>query len=97
MDKKNQQQYKRDLYKAILTLKNDDEVAAFLEDVCTIKEVNDMSQRLAVAKMLSDGCVFSEIGRITGTSSATISRVNKCLEYGAGGYKVVIDRLYGNK
>lgn len=97
MDKKNQQQYKRDLYKAILTLKNDDEVAAFLEDVCTIKEVNDMSQRLAVAKMLSDGCVFSEIGRITGTSSATISRVNKCLEYGSGGYKVVIDRLYGNK
>ena len=73
------------------------EVEIFLDDVCTIKEIQDMSQRLHVAKMLSDGKVFNEICGVTGSSSATISRVNKCLMYGDGGYNLVLDRMKDNQ
>lgn len=87
------EEYRKQLCKAILTLKTESEVDIFLDDVCTIKEIQDMSQRLHVAKMLSDGKVFNEVSKETGSSSATISRVNKCLMYGPGGYKMVIDRI----
>lgn len=98
IDKKKQfKEYKKDLCKAFLTLKTEKEVEIFLDDVCTIKEIQDMSQRLHVAKMLSDGKVFNEICGVTGSSSATISRVNKCLMYGDGGYNLVLDRMKDNQ
>ena len=80
-------------YKAVLSLETEDECRKFFDDVATIKEVLDLSARLEVARMLDSGAVFSEISKETGASSATISRVNKCLTYGEGGYKNVLDRL----
>jgi len=88
-EKKNLNQF----YKAILTLESEEECRKFFDDVATIKEVLDLSARLEVARMLADGNVFSEISRETGASSATISRVNKCLTYGEGGYRTVLERL----
>ena len=82
-----------ELCKAILSLKTKEECSAFLEDICTIKEIQDISQRLAVAQMLSQGISYSVISRETGASTATISRVSRSYEYGAGGYKNVIARL----
>lgn len=80
------------LFKAILSLKNTDECYLFFEDICTVKEVQDMAQRLRAATMLSEGVNYTEISRETGMSTATISRVNKCLNYGTGGYMTVIRR-----
>ncbi len=80
-------------FQAVLQLKNLEECYRFFEDVCTIKEVQSISQRLAVAKMLRDGKTYSEIEKITGASTATISRVNRCLKYGADGYKLMLKRL----
>ena len=80
------------LFDAILSLKDRDECYAFFEDACTIKEILDISQRLKAAKMLSSGTNYADISRETGMSTATISRVSKCLEYGAGGYKTVLER-----
>ncbi len=80
-------------FKAVLALENEDECRRFFDDVATIKELLDLSARLEVARMLDNGAVFSEISRETGASSATISRVNKCLSYGEGGYKTVLERL----
>ena len=81
-----------ELCEALLSLKTKDEIYAFLEDVCTIKEALDISQRLSVAKMLDEGISYAQITASTGASTATISRVSKCLEYGTGGYKIVIER-----
>lgn len=81
------------LCKAILSLKTEAECRAFLEDICTIKEIQDISQRLEVAKMLSQGISYATISKETGASTATISRVSRSYEYGAGGYKNVIARL----
>lgn len=81
------------LFEAILTLRDSEECYHFFEDLCTIKEIEDMAQRLAVAEGLLAGKTFSEIGKETGASSATISRVNKCILYGSGGYKTVLNRL----
>ena len=75
-----------DLCKAILSLTTEQEVLAFLEDICTIKEIQDISQRLTVAQMLSQGISYTTICKETGASTATISRVNRCLQYGDGGY-----------
>ena len=80
-------------YKAILTLKTEDEARKFFDDVATIKELLDLSSSLEVARMLSEKKVFSEISKETGASSATISRVNKCLTYGEGGYATALERL----
>jgi len=80
------------LCEALLNLQTKEECYAFLEDICTIKELIDISQRLAVAKMLSTGASYAVISRDTGASTATISRVSKCYEYGTGGYKLVIER-----
>lgn len=84
-----------ELFEAILTLKNVEECYLFFEDACTIKEIMDIAQRLKTAKMLSDGANYAEINRETGCSTATISRVRKCLEYGDGGYRTVINRVRG--
>ncbi len=81
------------LFKAILSLETEEECAAFFEDICTIKEIQDLSQRLEVAEMLNRGEKYQKIEELTGASTATISRVNKCLNYGSGGYKTVIERL----
>lgn len=86
-----------ELCEAFLSLQTKEECYAFLEDVCTIKEILDISQRLSVAKMLSAGSSYTAISKETGASTATISRVSKCCEYGAGGYRTVIERLNGEK
>ena len=81
------------LFDAILSLKDRDECYAFFEDACTIKEILDISQRLRAAEMLASGANYADISRETGMSTATISRVSKCLNYGAGGYRRTIDRM----
>ena len=81
-----------ELYKAILSLENEEDCRLFFEDICTIKELETISQRLEVAKLLSGGATFNEIVAKTGASTPTISRVNRCLNYGDGGYKKVIDK-----
>ena len=78
------------LFEALLSLKSVEEYYRFFEDLCTIGEIKAMSQRLAVAKMLSEGKTFAEISEMTGVSTATITRVNKCLSYGSGGYQSVL-------
>ena len=80
------------LYRAVLELKTEEECALFFEDLCTIKELQDITQRLEVALMLSEGKNYQEISELTGASTATISRVKKCLVYGNGGYRIAIDR-----
>ena len=81
------------LCKAILSLETMEQCYNFFEDICTIKEFQAMSQRLEVAQLLRQKKTFSEIVEKTGASTATISRVNKCLMYGAGGYGYVLDKL----
>ncbi len=81
------------LLEAFAALKTPDEVYAFLQDVCTIREIHDMAQRLAVARMLAAGEHYSRIQEATGASSTTISRVSRCLNYGADGYRTVLERL----
>ena len=80
-------------FEAILTLENVEECYSFFEDVCTVKEMNDMAQRLFVAELLSAGKNYSQISLLTGSSTATISRVSKCLSYGTQGYQLILDRL----
>lgn len=81
------------LFEAILSLKNIDECSKFFDDICTIKEMQSMAQRLEVAKLLRQKKTFAEIVNATGASTATISRVNRCLMYGAGGYNTVLDSI----
>lgn len=81
------------LFKAILTLENTEECAAFFDDVCTIQELEALAQRLEVACELCDGKSYIDINKSTGASTATICRVSKALNYGDGGYKTVIERL----
>ncbi len=81
------------LFAAILQLKNQEECRQFLEDICTIKEVQDMAQRLEAAILLDQGEGYQTISDQVGISTATISRVSRCLNYGSGGYRQVIDRM----
>ena len=81
------------LYKAVLALETMDECRAFFSDLCTIPELKSITQRLLIAKMLTDDCVYSQIVKETGASTATISRVNRSLNYGCEGYDVVFKRL----
>ena len=85
------------LFEAILCLKNKEECYTFFEDVCTINELLSLSQRFEVAKMLQDGKTYLEIAEKTGASTATISRVNRSLNYGNDGYAMVFDRLKDNE
>ena len=82
------------LFKAILELEDKEECYKFFEDIATITELKAISQRIQVAKMLREKKVYTEIAEKTGASTATISRVNKCLNYGQGGYNLVLDRMY---
>ena len=81
-----------ELFSAILSLKNKEECYGFFDDLCTISELKSMSQRYQVAMMLEKGRVYSEIASETGASTATISRVNRALNYGSDGYKLVLSR-----
>ena len=81
------------LYQAILNLETEEECAAFFQDICSIKELKDIAQRLEVATMLHSGKNYQEVSRETGASTATICRVNKCLNYGSGGYRQALSRL----
>ncbi len=81
------------LFDAILSLSSREDCYNFFEDVCTIKEIQDMAQRLEVAFLLDEGKNYQEIASLTNVSTATISRVSKCLNYGSGGYRAIIDKM----
>ncbi len=81
------------LFRGILKLETVDECYDFFEDLCTISELHAMAQRFQVARMLDEGKIYSDIVKDTGASTATISRVNKCLVYGSDGYRKLLDRL----
>src|SRR5690554_4609924 len=82
-----------ELFEGILTLETIEECYRFFEDICTIKEIQTISQRLQVAKLLQQNVKYTEIENKTKASTATISRVNRCLRYGEDGYKIVLQRL----
>jgi len=86
-----------ELFDAVLTLEDREDCYRFFEDICTINELHAISQRLQVAKLLSQKKTYSEIEEITKASTATISRINKCLVYGAEGYQRVLRRLEEQK
>lgn len=81
------------LYESLLQLKDAEECRRFMEDLCTVTELKAMSQRIEVAMYLREGMIYQDILKRTGASSATISRVNRCLQYGAEGYQTVLPRL----
>lgn len=81
------------LYRAIISIQNEEECRSFLADLCTVSELKAMAQRMDVAMLLDQGLIYSDILEKTGASSATISRVNRCLHYGSGGYKTIVPRL----
>ncbi|MBQ6847665.1 MAG: hypothetical protein IJO62_01970 [Clostridia bacterium] len=80
-------------FKAVTTLKTEDECRKFFDDICTIQELEAIAQRFEVACLLNDGKSYVDINKETGASTATICRVSKCLNYGDGGYKTAIERL----
>lgn len=85
------------LFKSILQLEDIDECYDFFEDLCTVQELKSLSQRIVVAKMLSEKCVYTDIVAKTGASTATISRVNRSLQYGCDGYDKIFERLKESK
>lgn len=97
MNNKIKDKYLDDLFEAILTLETEEECYNFFEDLCTVLELRSLSQRYQVAKMLNEGHVYSDIVAETGASTATISRVNRSINYGSEGYSVVFERLSGKK
>lgn len=93
MTMKNDKQLLNELYEALLNVDNKKEMALFLDDLCTIKELESMAQRLKAAKMLLEDKTYNEIVEETEISSATLARVSKCVRYGKGGYKKIITKL----
>lgn len=85
------------LFQALLSLKNVEECYALFEDLCTVKEVRDMGQRLQIARLMDEGCSYQQAAQRTGVSSATIGRVKRCLDYGSGGYRMVLARVKEEK
>ncbi len=81
------------LFGAVVSLRDEEECRKFFEDVCTVSEFSAMSQRIEVAKMLDKNLPYTEIMDKTGASSTTISRVSKCLNFGEGGYRIILDRM----
>ncbi len=81
------------LMEALLCLHDREEAYQLFEDLCTVKEIQDMSQRLEIAFLLKKGTKYQDVADKTGVSSATISRVNRCLQYGAGGYQLITERI----
>ena len=90
--KSNEEQLKL-LVRALLSLETEEEARNLLSDLCTIREVQDLGQRMEVARLLREQMTYNVIAEATGASTATISRVNRCLVYGAGGYNTVLERL----
>ena len=82
-----------ELFQAILLLEDEEDCYRFFEDICTINELHSIAQRLQVAKLLSEKKTYSEIEETTKASTATISRINKCLTYGSDGYKRILERM----
>ena len=82
-----------ELFKAILLLQDEEDCYRIFEDICTVNEIHAIAQRLQVAKLLSENKTYSEIENITKASTATISRINKCLVYGSDGYRRILERL----
>lgn len=80
-------------FEAVLSLESIEECEIFFEDIFTIKELQDVSQRIEVARMLDEGCNYTSISEKTGASTATISRVNRCLMYGNGGYRTALEKI----
>ncbi len=93
MNKQNKKPRNEEMYKAILTLETVDECMKFFDDLCTVTELQAMEQRYHVASLLNSGSIYNEILELTGASSATISRVNRSLQYGQDGYSIVFKRL----
>ncbi len=93
MNKRLRKQRCEQMYDAILTLKTREECMKFFSDLCSISELMAMEQRYQVASCLDDGMIYNDILELTGASSATISRVNRSLQYGAGGYDIVFPRV----
>ena len=93
MTLKNYKPMLQELYAALLALETEEDAEIFLEDLCTIKELESMSQRLKAAKMLLDGKTYSEIVEQTEISSATLARVSKCVQYGNGGYQRILTKI----
>ena len=85
------------LFDAILSLKDREECYQFFDDIATMSEIQSISQRLQVAKMLTEGQTYSAIEQETSASTATISRVRRCIDYGSGGYQIVLDRIAEDK
>lgn len=86
-----------ELFEAVLTLKEEEECFDFFEDVCTVNELLSLAQRFEVAKMLKEGHTYMEVAEKTGASTATISRVNRSLNYGKDGYEMVFSRMKKKK
>ena len=80
------------LFQSILSLKTLDDCYLYFEDLCTVKEILAMSQRLEVARMLANGESYQKVTDDTGVSSATVGRVKRCLDYGSGGYRMILER-----
>lgn len=93
MNKQNKKPRNPDMYKAILTLETVEECMAFFDDLCTVGELQAMEQRYQVAVCLNKGMIYNDILAETGASSATISRVNRSLQYGSDGYEIAFSRL----
>lgn len=82
-----------ELFRSILSLESVEECYRYFEDLCTMKEIRDLGQRLEVARLLDEGCSYMQAGQATGASSATIGRVKRCLNYGSGGYRLILNRM----
>ena len=82
-----------ELFRSILSLESVEECYQYFEDLCTIKEIQALGQRLEVARLIDEGCSYMRVGEVTGASSATIGRVKRSLNYGAGGYRLILDRM----
>lgn len=93
MTLKNDKTMRNELYEAFIALQTEEEAEKFLNDLCTIKELEAMCQRLRAAKMLLQGKTYNEVVEETEISSATLARVSKCVRYGDGGYKEIIEKL----
>jgi len=93
MQPKSNEQQLQLLVRALLSLESEDETKNLLADLCTIREVQDLGQRIEVARLLRAQMTYNDIAEATGASTATISRVNRCLMYGAGGYRAVLERM----
>ncbi|OCL27712.1 hypothetical protein U472_03940 [Orenia metallireducens] len=97
MNSKLKDKFTDQLFEAILLLNNKEECYKFFEDISTVNELKSLAQRLEVARMLNEGYTYEEIAETTGASTATISRVKRCLNYGADGYQLILERMKDNE